>query len=54
MVLLLSQRVARNSEKQIVIKKPIVIIKKPKPISKENLNYPVKKSVRRIYTRLRR
>ncbi|MGB9940021.1 amino acid permease [Methanosarcina sp.] len=39
----LSQRVARHS------RKPIVIVKKSKPISKESFNYLVKKSVRRIY-----
>lgn len=44
----LSQRVARHS------KKPIVIVKKPKPISKESLNYLMKKSVRKIYAGLRR
>lgn len=43
----LSQRVARHS------KKPIVIVKKSKPISKESFNYLVKKSVRRMYTEFR-
>ncbi len=39
----LSQRVARRSEK------PIVIVKIPKPISKENLSYLVIKFIRRIH-----
>ncbi|RXA16693.1 amino acid permease [Methanosarcina sp. MSH10X1] len=39
----LSHRVARHS------RKPIVIVKKSKPISKESFNYLVKKSFRRIY-----
>jgi len=43
----LSQRIARHS------KKPIVIVKKSKPISKESFNYLVKKHARRIYARLR-
>jgi len=43
----LSQRIARHS------KKPIVIVKKSKPISKESFNYLVKKPARRIYARLR-
>lgn len=38
----LSQKVARHS------KKPTVIVKKSKPISKENFNYLVIKSIRRI------
>jgi nucleotide-binding universal stress UspA family protein len=42
----LSQRVARHS------KKPVVIVKKSKPISKESFNYMVKMSVRRVYAGL--
>ncbi|AKB75559.1 Amino acid permease [Methanosarcina lacustris Z-7289] len=44
----LSQRIARHS------KKPIMIVKKSKPISKESMNYLLKKSARKIYARLRK
>ncbi len=44
----LSQRVAKHS------KKPIMIVKKSKPISKESLNYLVKKYIKMIYTKLRK
>jgi len=44
----LSQRVARHS------KKPIMIVKKSKPISKESLNYLVKKYIKKIYPKPRK
>jgi amino acid transporter/nucleotide-binding universal stress UspA family protein len=44
----LSQRVARHS------KKPILIVKKSKPISKESLNYLVKKHLRKLYIKTRK
>ena len=44
----LSQRIARHS------RKPVMIVKKSKPISKESMNYLLKKSARKIYTRLRK
>ncbi|KKH94954.1 hypothetical protein EO95_00450 [Methanosarcina sp. 1.H.T.1A.1] len=44
----LSQRIARHS------RKPVMIVKKSKPISKESLNYLLKKSGRKIYARIRK
>lgn len=44
----LSQRIARHS------KKPIMIVKKSKPISKESLNYLVKKYIKKIYPKPRK
>ena len=44
----LSQRIARHS------RKPVMIVKKSKPISKESLNYLLKKSARKIYSRIRK
>ncbi len=44
----LSQRIARHS------RKPVMIVKKSKPISKESMNYLLKKSARKIYARLRK
>ena len=44
----LSQRVARHS------KKPIMIVKKSKPISKESLIYLVKKYIKKIYPKTRK
>jgi amino acid transporter/nucleotide-binding universal stress UspA family protein len=44
----LSQRIARHS------RKPVMIVKKSKPISKESLNYLLKKSAKKIYARIRK
>ena len=44
----LSQRIARHS------RKPVMIVKKSKPISKESLNYLLKKSARKVYARIRK
>ena len=44
----LSQRIARHS------RKPVMIVKKSKPISKESLNYLLNKSARKIYSRIRK
>ena len=44
----LSERIARHSRKSVMI------VKKSKPISKESLNYLLKKSSRKIYTRFRK
>lgn len=44
----LSQRIARHS------RKPVMIVKKSKPISKESLNYLLKKTARKVYARVRK
>jgi len=44
----LSQRIARHS------RKPVMIVKKSKPISKESLNYLLKKYVKKVYERIRK
>ncbi|AKB19457.1 amino acid permease [Methanosarcina sp. WWM596] len=44
----LSQRIARHS------RKPVMIVKKSKPISKESLNNLLKKSSRKVYERIRK
>ncbi|MGB9929735.1 MAG: amino acid permease [Methanosarcina sp.] len=44
----LSRRIARHS------KKPILIVKKSKPISKESLNYLIRKPLKKLYTRFRK
>jgi amino acid transporter/nucleotide-binding universal stress UspA family protein len=44
----LSQRIARHS------RKPVMIVKKSKPISKESLNYLLKKSAKKIYAKIRK
>lgn len=44
----LSQRIARHS------KKSVMIVKKSKPISKESLNYLLKKRAKKVYGRLRK
>jgi amino acid transporter/nucleotide-binding universal stress UspA family protein len=44
----LSQRIARHS------RKPVMIVKKSKPISKESLNYLLKKYARKVYAKIRK
>lgn len=44
----LSQRIARHS------RKPVMIVKKSKPISKESLNYLLKKYAKKVYARIRK
>ncbi|WP_410507484.1 amino acid permease [Methanosarcina hadiensis] len=44
----LSQRIARHS------RKPVMIVKKSKPISKESINYLLKKRAKKFYARLRK